>query len=78
MDAKLKENINRVRSIHERMDDFQMLQDGKVQSNYIVEKVDGPRKFRRFVFESIEAFAVWREKNAALREKKLRSRLTPH
>ena len=55
-----------------------MLQEGKVQSNYIVEKVDGPRQFRRFVFESIEAFAVWREKNAALREKKLRSRLTPH
>ena len=56
-----------------------MLGDGRVISNYILEKKPGREApLRRYTFENLKEFVDWKDKNRERNLQKLKKRLTPH
>ena len=75
----MSDSINRVQSIWDKISDVEVTGNGKVQSNYIVEKKPGSdAAFRKYQFGDMKDFADWKEKNQAQYKKNLRKKLTPH
>jgi len=68
-----------VQSIWDKLADVTTLPDGKVASNYILEKTEQEKEaFRRHTFASMADYVEWHKKNEDYYRKKLRRRLTPH
>jgi len=60
--SRLSTEINRVQSVWDKIADIDMLSDGKVQSNYLIQKMSLEEKssYRKFVFESLTDFEKWK------------------
>ena len=79
LEEKLSNQLNKVQSIWDKIDDVEVQKDGKVVSNYIMEKKKGESDaIRRFQFDSVKDFETWKEKNKKAYLKSLKGRITPH
>ena len=63
----------------DKISDVEFRGDGKVVSNYILEKrPNEDEPFRRFRFESAAAYDAWRQENSKKWLTDLKKKLTPH
>ena len=77
---KMSDQVNRVRSIWDKLSDITVNSDGKVTHNYILIESPNPesKTYRNYRFKSKEDFQAWQVENETRYYRKMKERLTPH